>query len=258
MLMKIINWLFRNYKRINHFDIRGFTGAIKDKIDKRDFSIGSISIDLPSEVNLKEYVVEVKSQGTQNSCVAFSICSAIEFQLQLENPQRTIPLSERYSYYYGRKKSNLFPKNDGMYPRDAIKSAKTDGVSIERLCKYDNRYMNKEPGIVAKSIAHIYSALIKSYFRAFSSINIKEQLAIGLPVIIAVPLYDYWINNKTGNIRLPKSTDKKLGYHAVLVVGYFDNYFICLNSYGKYWGNKGFCYIPMNYKRTDSWVIELR
>lgn len=258
MLIKIINWIFRNYKRIDYFDIRGYTGAIKDKKDSRDYSIGSIGIDLPKEINLKEYVVEVKSQGTQNSCVAFAICSAIELQLQLENPQRTIPLSERYSYYYGRKASNLFPSDKGMYPREAIKAAKKQGISIEILCKYDNRDMNKEPSMIAKSIAHIYSELIVQYYRVFSSTGIKEQLTIGKPVLISVPLYDYWINNRTGNIRLPKTTDKKIGYHAVLVIGYFDNYFMCLNSYGKNWGDKGFFNIPMNYKRTDSWVVESR
>ena len=47
---------------------------------------------------------------------------------------------------------------------------------------------------------------------------------------VAVPIYDYWINNKSGNIRLSKKTDRKIGNHEILVVGYFENYFIGNNN----------------------------
>lgn len=255
LIIRLIKWIFGKYKR-ESLDFRGVTGALKDKKDKRDYIIGSLGLELPEEINLKEYIIEVKGQGTQNSCLAHAICSSIELQLQLENPKRHMPLSERYNYYYGRKASNLFSQDEGMYPRDAIKSAKQDGISIEILCPYNYEDMNKKPSMIAKSIAHIYGASINQYYRVFSKENIKEQLAIGLPVIIAVPIYDYWILNKSGNIRLPRSTDRKIGYHAILVVGYFEDYFICLNSWGD-WGKDGFCNLPMNYKRTDSWVIEL-
>ena len=254
--LKVLRIIFKNHNRLNS-KIKGYAGALKDKKDRRDYSVGSIGVELPEEVSLKEYVVEVKGQGSQNSCVAHAICSAIELQLNMKDPKRFMPLSERYSYYYGRKASNLFPQDKGMYLRDAIKSAKKDGVAPEYLCKYNNSDINKEPSHIAWSIAQVYGASIRLYYRAFSSVNIKEQLAISLPVIIAVPIYDYWINNKSGNIRLPKSTDKKIGYHAILVVRYFENYFHCLNSWYEGWGNKGFFNIPMNYPRTDSWVIEM-
>ncbi len=253
--LSFLKFIFRNYKRIDT-NIKGYAGALKDKKDRRDYSVGSIGVELPEEVSLKEYVVEVKGQGSQNSCVAHAICSSIELQLNMKDPKRFMPLSERYSYYYGRKASNLFPQDNGMYPRDATKAAKKYGVAPEYLCKYNKEDMNKEPSMVAKSIAHIYGASIKQYYRVFSSVGIKEQLAIALPVRIAVPIYDYWVNNKSGNIRLPKSTDKKIGYHEILVVRYFENYFECLNSWWPRWGNGGFFNIPMNYPRTDSWVIE--
>ncbi len=253
--LSFLRFIFRNYKRIDT-NIKGYAGALKDKKDRRDYSVGSIGVELPEEINLKEYVKEVKSQGTQNSCVAHALCSSIELQLNMKDPRRFMPLSERYSYYYGRKASNLFPQDNGMYPRDATKSAKKDGVAPEYLCQYNNADMNKKPSYISWSVAQVYGASIKKYWRVFSSQNIKEQLAIALPVRIAVPIYDYWINNKSGNIRLPKKTDRKIGNHEILIVGYFENYFICLNSWGSGWGNKGFFNIPMNYARTDSWVTE--
>ena len=227
--LSFLRFIFRNYKRIDSNN-QGYTGALKDKKDRRDYSVGSIGIELPEEVNIKNYVVEIKGQGSQNSCVAHAICSSIELQLNMKGPERFMPLSERYSYYYGRKASNLFPQDNGMYPRDATKSAKKDGVAPEYLCKYGGD-INKKPSYISWSVAQVYGALIKKYYRVFSSQNIKEQLAIALPVRIAVPIYGYWINNKSGNIRLPKSTDKKIGYHEILVVRYFGNYFHCLNSW---------------------------
>ena len=135
LIIRLIKYLFGKYRRENS-SFMSFSGSIKDKKDSRDYVIGSIGLDLPKEVNLKEYVKEVKGQGIQNSCVSHAICSSIELQLQLDNPKRYMPSSERYNYYYGRKASNLFPQDGGMYPRDAIKSAKEDGISIEILCPY--------------------------------------------------------------------------------------------------------------------------
>ncbi len=260
IIKNILLWIFRILSKKHHrliSKIEGFTGALKDKKDGRDYSVGSIGVELPEEVSLKEWVVEVKGQGSQNSCVAHAICSSIELQLNMKDPERLMPLSERYSYYYGRKESNLFPQDNGMYPRDATKAAKKYGIAPEYLCRYNNPDMNKKPSMVARSIANVYGASINQYYRVFSSKSIKEQLAIALPVRIAVPIYDYWLGNKSGNIRLPKKTDKKIGYHEILVVRYFGDYFECLNSWFPSWGKGGFFNIPMNYPRTGNWVIEV-
>lgn len=256
MIKKLLDFIFRNYKRIN-IDAYGL-GALQDKEDERDYCMAGLSLEeLPKEISLKEYVREVKSQGKINSCVPHQYtCSSIELQLNMKDPARFMPLSERYNYYYGRKEGNLFPKDEGMYPRDAIKSAKKDGISREELCPYGPN-INEKPSYLSWSIAHIYGAIIKQYFRVFSVLSIKEQLSLGLPVGISVPVYEYWIGNKSGIIRKPKKEDKKLGNHALLVVGYFDEYFIVLNSWGSNWGKGGFANLPMDYEMQDMWVVEI-
>jgi len=259
MILWILKILSKFHKRIDNWLFIGTGGKLSPE-DSRDYVAGSIDIDLDEEVDLRTFVVEKKSQGKAGSCVAHALCSSIELQLIIQDPGRYIQLSERYSYYYGRIESGLWPEDKGMFVRDALKSAKKDGVSIEILCEYsDSSHMiNKEPNSVAKSIAHIYGASIRQYYRVFSSKGIKEQLNIGLPVLINIPIFKYWFNNQDGNIRIPTSTDKSAGYHCILVVGYDDTGFICLNSWGRYWGDNGYCTVPYDYDMVERWVLELK
>jgi len=49
---------------------------------------------------------------------------------------------------------------------------------------------------------------------------------------------------------MPDTSNETLeGSHCMTMIGYNNNtqQFICANSWGKSWGNKGYCYIPYNY-----------
>ena len=69
---------------------------------------------------------------------------------------------------------------------------------------------------------------------------------------------------KTGVVPMPQSTEKVLGGHAVLAVGYDDPHqrFIVRNSWGSGWGMAGYFTIPYAYL-TDSnladdfWTVRL-
>ena len=68
------------------------------------------------------------------------------------------------------------------------------------------------------------------------------------------------INSRTtGKIGMPKSNDKIIGGHAVVICGYDDNNreLIARNSWGTYWGDKGYFYIPYEYLRYcgELWII---
>ena len=181
----------RFIKRNEHILYTG--GAKTSPKDERDYKIPtSASIPIQPELDLREFVPEIKNQGMRNSCVSHAICSAIEFQLNYKDPERFLPLSELYNYYYGRIESG-FPviKDSGMFPRAAIKSAKRNGICPEILFTYP-QWLNKEPGPVARSIAHIYGALIKQYYRVYSQEDIKKSLNMGIPVLFNARFYEYW------------------------------------------------------------------
>jgi C1A family cysteine protease len=62
---------------------------------------------------------------------------------------------------------------------------------------------------------------------------------------------------------MPKYNDTVLGGHAVVCVGYDDikKVWIMRNSWGTYWGDKGYFYLPYAYLTNDDltsdlWIIK--
>ena len=66
-----------------------------------------------------------------------------------------------------------------------------------------------------------------------------------------------------GYVVMPKPTERLLGGHAVVAVGY-DNatrHFVVRNSWGDAWGDEGYCYFPYEYLidrdlTADLWVLQ--
>ncbi len=255
MWIKLLRWLSSFIKRDE--EIFYTTGAQESPEDNRDFIPGSINIDIPEQLDLREFVPERKNQGIRNSCVAHANCSAIEAGLYLKDPDRYLALSENYNYFYGRKESGLFPQDRGMYPLAALKSLKRDGICPEILLPYW-KHENTVPGPVARSIAHIYASTVISYYRVYSQEDIKKSLALGNFVVFSSLVYYYWNNCDVNNpiIRLPTEKDIPNGLHCMMIIGYTKTNWIVLNSWGELWGEFGVCYLPFSYKRFETWGIE--
>ncbi len=237
------------------------TGAKISKPDKRDYVVGSLSVQIEGEVDLRPFIKEKKNQGIFNSCVAHSICSCIELQLNMKDPKRFMPLSERYLWRNARLKSWGRLKNQGVYTRDGLKEALNKGISPEYLCAYKVSVMDDEPSKSADYIAKIYKKWIKSYYTVWSDIEIRRQLSMGNPVIISVPIYPYWNDLYSqfykGVLRPPISFENSIGNHSVLVVGYNKDFMYILNSWGTSWGDKGIGYLPWGYPINERRCIEV-
>jgi C1A family cysteine protease len=95
----------------------------------------------------------------------------------------------------------------------------------------------------------------------------KGCLAEGYPFVFGFTVYESFEGvpiAKTGILNLPKKTEKVVGGHAVLAVGYDDTgaRFIVRNSWGAHWGQKGYFTIPYSYLLNenlsdDFWTIRL-
>ena len=94
---------------------------------------------------------------------------------------------------------------------------------------------------------------------------IKYWINKNEPIALGIALYSNFNNfssAKTGKIGLPKTTDKFIGGHAVILCGFddFNQEFILRNSWGSYWGDKGYFYLPYSYITnknlcSDLWII---
>lgn len=96
----------------------------------------------------------------------------------------------------------------------------------------------------------------------------KGCLASGYPFVLGFTVYDAFEGDdvaKSGVLNLPDySTEKPLGGHAVLAVGYDDasQRFIIRNSWGSNWGQSGYFTMPYAYLldenlSDDFWTIRL-
>jgi C1A family cysteine protease len=256
---RICRWI-STFLPINRFNEKGSGHGVElDKQDHRDYiaSASSTALQRPKVIDLRNYIKEIKSQGRINSCVAHTICSSIEMQLQMK--KQFIPLSEKYVYYFGRKASKLFPQDSGMYTRDAIKSCFKKGIAPEFLWQYYKEDINKEPSHLSQVVAHIYGQRLYEYRRLLDKNTMQDFLAKKIPIIMTVPFYSYWADLKSDTtlpvIRGHTRRDNFRGYHSVLVVGYNTNGWIIFNSWGPTWGYYGCALLPYDYKTEDKWVI---
>lgn len=90
---------------------------------------------------------------------------------------------------------------------------------------------------------------IKSYWKLPSSLIIKYNLLTNGPCIMALPVYsdknDFWNGHDYQ------------GGHAICCIGYDENGFILLNTWGRNFGDNGKCYLPyseMN-KIIEAWGV---
>jgi C1A family cysteine protease len=95
----------------------------------------------------------------------------------------------------------------------------------------------------------------------------KTCLAMGYPFVFGFSVYTAFESDevaKTGVVYLPAKSEKLLGGHAVVCVGYDDvtQRFIVRNSWGASWGQAGYFTIPYSYLTnaklsSDFWQIDL-
>jgi C1A family cysteine protease len=97
--------------------------------------------------------------------------------------------------------------------------------------------------------------------------QMKGCLASGYPFIFGFVVYESFESDEvaqTGIVPMPQYGEQILGGHACLCVGYDDhqNRFLARNSWGPYWGMKGYFTIDYGYLTnsqlaSDFWTIRL-
>jgi C1A family cysteine protease len=241
-------------------------GWLADRPDQRDDDHAyqvkwDYSTPLPTKVDHRPTCPAIKDQGQLGSCVPHGIAFAMEYD-ELRQHEVYDRLSPLGLYYLIRVMEGTIDSDSGCMIRDGAKTVNKTGAGPESLWPYD----------IAKFTEHPpqgwYDAAKKSitYHSVPQSLQaMKGVLADGNLITIGFTVYQSFESQEvadTGVVPMPARHESVLGGHCVDVVGYDDSrqVWICANSWGTSWGDKGYFYMPYSYLTSrklssDFWVI---
>jgi C1A family cysteine protease len=207
---------------------------------------------LPKEVDLREkFPAKPYDQGQLGSCTANTLVGLREYLLAT-NKQPYTALSRLFLYYFERYVEGTVNEDSGAMLRDGMKVLQKIGVCPELDDEYNIAKFTERPS--DQAIADAGQFKITEYHRITSSKGVQQALSEGQPVAIGFTVYDSFESfdvAETGIVPMPKAGERQLGGHAVLVVGYKEInghlHFIIRNSWGEDWGDKGYCYMPVEF-----------
>lgn len=107
---------------------------------------------------------------------------------------------------------------------------------------YNHRSSKTTDGMAPRNafeIAQAYS-LATSYATIKNILAAKLAIVANGPILVALPVYGYHSSFWKESIE----SKGVIGYHAVTLVGFEDNYFILRNSWGTEWATNGYTFFP--------------
>ena len=260
-------------------------GWLPDVPDTRDIPFAAVfrvPRKLPARADLRAGCSPVEDQANLGSCTAQALVGALEF-LQLHDlkdarqpacnamrsiagrpPARFRDLSRLFVYYNERAAIGTVMEDSGAMLRDGIKTLKALGVCRESLWPYTIRRFTKKPAEACYVEAADHQ--VTAYQRLNALAEMKACLAMDLPFVFGFAVYEHVMSAtvaRTGQIRLPGKSERMLGGHAVMAVGYQESTRMVLfrNSWGVAWGQAGYGQMPYAYLESrelsdDFWCIQ--
>ena len=240
-----------------------------DRADARDHiydpaKLGAVLPTLPAVVDLRPGCSAIENQGQLGSCTGNAIAGLIEYLDRKAN--KNLEVSRLFIYYQERVLEGTVNYDAGAYIRDGIKAVNIYGAPLESLWPYTIGRFATRPTTAAYADAAKRKA--GAYQRVTNFAGVKSALAQGYPVVVGFTVYESFegnANNTTGMMPYPNTaTEQVLGGHAVAIVGYNDTLnggrFICRNSWGTNWGDRGYFYMPYSVIQdtsmsSDFWII---
>ncbi len=224
-------------------------------------------VSMPAAADLREWCSPIEDQETIGSCTAHAGVGVLEY-FERRAFGRHIDASRLFLYKTTRNLMH-WTGDTGAFLRSTIGAMVLFGVPPEEYWPYVVADYEKEPSGFCYAFAQNFQAI--TYYRLDADgvtpddllDRIKANLAGGLPSMFGFTVYaSYTQAAKTGKIPFPAGSEKIVGGHAVVAVGYDDavkikntspkaqqttGALLIRNSWGTGWGDGGYGWLPYQY-----------
>ena len=234
------NWTadYTSVSNVTYYNKCGWSGCIEEEID--EYENISFAGNVPDEfdwrdVNGTDWTTSIKSQGGCGSCVAFATIGALEsvVQISIGCPQPfDCDLSEAHLFFCGGGSCD-----SGWSLSEAINYLKSYGVTDEACFPYHPRDMpcsdrcsNWRQRAVKVSYVGVISPVVGA---------IQEALLKYGPLLTRMDIYEDFSHYRGGIYE--HVWGNRTSGHGIAIIGYNNDpgYWICKNSWGSGWGEKG-------------------
>ena len=183
------------------------------------------SLGLPDDYDYREFMSKVLDQGSEPICVPCSLSTWINWRINMTTGMKDdngVNLQEIFKSCGGT--------SEGMTFKEGLSYLRHHGVSTKKGEQRINEY-----------------AMVRNIF------SLRNALIANGPCVAALPVYDdtgyekFWDSSR-GSFK---------GGHAISVVGWTKEGFVIRNSWGRYFGDKGYAILPYEdfSKILEAWTI---
>lgn len=232
------------------------------KPDKPDFRDHRLTLTAPAPLTTvlladKYAIPIVVDQGNLGSCTGNGIGGVVMFDLLNKHAQNPVVKGFNYPsrlfiYYNERVIEGSVKEDAGAEIRDGIKSIAQLGVCNESAWKYQIAKFAAKPPKAAYTAALKIKALEYKRLDNTKITDLVGCLQQGLPFVFGFTVYESFEGGNVavnGMVPMPGKSESVLGGHCVYCIGYDaqKKVFVCVNSWGAGWANKGIFYMPEAY-----------
>lgn len=258
----------------------GWTGDLPDVRDRALFPpVGSprdgeeppaaldLAVPEPGPTSLVDWQVPVLQQSPLQSCVSCAVASVVRHLDADGRPVADPGPSAMFLYYNTRALEGTGRCDVGTGIRSALKALRRWGVCSEERWAYARQLAERpaqeayDHALYAGTVTYRHVYRLGQEPDGLDLTAVRRALANGLPVLFGFGVYDSFQAAGRGEpVPLPSPAERVLFGHAAVLVGYDEEGFTAVNSWGEDWGDRGRFRLPTAYLQDrrlarDLWVI---
>ncbi|MDB5097356.1 MAG: peptidase [Cyanobacteria bacterium RYN_339] len=200
---------------------------------------------LPAHVDNRASCAPIYDQGQLGSCTGFAIAKGLREFIQRTGHEAQVPLSAMFLYYEERVLQDTVGEDSGATMTAGLQVLQEKGVAPDSAWPYNIPQFKVKPSQAAYDAAGANKVHSATQVKGLD--DVKTVVAKGGAVAIGFQVYQSFMKiGADGVMPMPKPTERVVGGHAVLIVGYDDakKAVLVRNSWGTKWGQEGYFWMP--------------